>query len=290
VRRRRLHNTVDTGWVVAVRLLHGHERGNEHAKVALDAPSVLTVSERYSVDELHAVARRSGREGFPGVPLDTQPSLSPRERASVDEALIRSLVARGVISAATRTPIAPHVTLFAVVLDPEVTCSVQRYRPGELSSRNVFLLEGLLVDETSPSTDVVELAARDAQQFDHWVADATGWAPAPTMLTEVRQITRRAHKIRSLFGALAADVPTTLEDQRVVDAGRVVTYRRSGSAVDGVDLAWITTEDTVWVFPHASDLLTGFGRGDADVTLQATTEAELTRALRRSIRPVALRS
>ena len=133
------------------------------------------------------------------------------------------------------------MSLFAVVLDPEVTCSVQRYRPGELSSRNGFLLEGLLVDETSPAPNVVELAASDAREFDRWLTDATGWSPAAALRTEVRQITRAAQKIRSLFGALAADVPTTLEDQRVVDAGRAVTYRRRGSAVDGVDLAWITT-------------------------------------------------
>ncbi len=208
----------------------------------------------------------------------------------MNDAVLRSLVARGVISPTTRAPVAPHVSLFAVVLDPEVTCSVQRYRPGDLSSRNGFVLQGLLVDETSPAPNVVELVATDARDFDRWLADATGWSPAAALRTEVRQITRTAQKIRSLFGALAADVPTTLEDQRVVDAGRAVTYRRSGSAVDGVDLAWITTLDTIWVFPHASDLLDGFGRNDGDVTLQATTESELTRAVRRSIRPVAVRA
>ena len=193
------------------------------------------------------------------------------------------------ISATTRTPVAPHVSLFAVVLDPEITCSVQRYRPGELSSRNGFILEGLLIDETSPAPNVVELAASDARDFDRWLADATGWAPAATLRSEVRRITRTAQKIRSLFGALAAGVPTTLEDQRVVDAGRAVTYRRSGSVVDGVDLGWVTTLDEIWVFPHASDILDGFERNAADVTLQATTESELTRAVRRSIRPVAVR-
>jgi hypothetical protein len=274
--------------VVTVRLLHGHERTDEHARAG-DGVAPIAVCERYSVDELHAVARASGRDGFPGVPHDTAAVLSTREHALVHGAVVRSLVARGVLSPATQSPVAPHVSLFAVVLDPEVTCSVQRYRPGELSSRNVFVLEGLLVDQTSPSPDVVELVARDARQFDRWLADATGWAPAAALRTDVRQITRTAHKIRTLFGALAADVPTTLEDQRVVDAGRVVTYRRSRGAVDGVDLAWITTVDTVWVFPNASDLLTGFGRSDADVTLQATTEAELTRAVRRSVRPVAVR-
>jgi hypothetical protein len=275
--------------VVTVRLLHGHERSDDDTTAEHDAPSVLTVAERYSVDELHAVARVSGRDGFPGVPHDPDRPSSTRERAAVNDAVMRSLVARGVVDATSRAPVAPHVTLFAVVLDPEVTCSVQRYRRGELSSRNVFLLEGLLVDETSPGPDVVELAARDAREFDRWLADATGWSPAATMRTKGRQITREAHRIRTLFSALAADVPTTLEDQRVVDAGRAVTYRRSAAAVDGVDLAWITTVDTVWVFPNASDLLTGFGRADAHVTLQATTEAELTRAVRRSIRPIALR-
>ena len=274
---------------MTVRLLHGHERSDERTRVDDDAPSVLAVSERYSVDELHAVAKLSGREGFPGVPDDTDRTFSPRERAVVTEAVLRSLVARGVISASTRNPIVPHVSIFAVVLDPEVTCSIQRYRPGELSSRNGFVLQGLLVDETSPVPNVVELAARDAREFDTWLTDATGWSPAAALRTEVRQITRRAQKIRSLFGALAADVPTTLEDQRVVDAGRAVTYRRSGSEVDGVDLAWITTHDAVWVFPNGSDLLGGFGRSDADVTLQATTESELTRVVRRSIRPVAVR-
>jgi len=271
---------------VAVRLLHGHERSDERARAGHDAPSVLSVSERYSVDELHAVARLSGRDGFPGVPIDDEEPRSSRERAVVNQVVLRSLVARGVVSAATHTPIAPHVTLFAVALDPDVTCSVQRYRPGELSSRNGFLLEGLLVDETSPAANVVELAASDAREFDHWLTDATGWSPAAALRTEHRQITRRAQKIRSLFGALAADVPTTLEDQRVVDAGRAVTYRRRGTEVDSVDLAWITTLDTVWVFPNGSDLLGGFGRNDAAVTLQATTESELTRAVRRAIRPV----
>jgi len=272
--------------VVTVRLLHGHERSDDRARD--DGPAVLTVAERYSVDELHAVARLSGRDGFPGVPVDEDRPRSSRERAVVADVVHRSLVARGVISVATHTPIAPHVSLFAVALDPEVTCSIQRYRPGELSSRNGFLLEGLLVDETSPSPNVVELAARDAREFDRWLTDATGWSPAAALRTEVRQITRAAQKVRSLFAALAADVPTTLEDQRVVDAGRAVTYRRRQNVVDGVDLAWITTLDTVWVFPNASDLLGGFGRGDGEVTLQATTESELTRAVRRSIRPVAV--
>jgi hypothetical protein len=255
------------------------------------APAVLAVSERYSVDELHAVGALQGRDGFPGVPVvDDRPPLSPRERAAVNDAVLRSLVARGVIDATTRTALAPHVSLFAVVLDPEVTCSVQRYRPGELSSRNGFLLEGLLVDELSPAPNVVELRASDANEFGLWLADATAWAPAAALRTEVRQITRTAQKLRSLFGALAADVPTTLEDQRVVDGGHVVTYRRHGAVVDGVDLAWITTLDSVWVFPNASDLLGGFGRSTAAVTLQATTESELTRAVRRSIRPVAVRA
>jgi hypothetical protein len=274
--------------VVTVRLLHGHERSDDRTRADDDARSVLAVSERYSVDELHAVAKHSGREVFPGVPEESDRQLSTRERAVVTDAVLRSLVARGVISATTHAPIAPHVSLFAVVLDPEVTCSIQRYRPGELSSRNGFVLQGLLVDETSPEPDVVQLAASDAHAFDTWLTEATGWSPAAALRTEVRQITRTAQKIRSLFGALAADVPTTLEDQRVVDAGRAVTYRRSGSAVDGVDLAWITTLDTVWVFPNASDLLGGFGRGGTDVTLQATTESELTRAVRRSIRPIAV--
>jgi hypothetical protein len=275
--------------VVTVRVLHGHERSDARGRVDDDARSALTMADRYSVDELHAVARMSGRDSFPGVPVDDDPPRSSRERAVVTEVVLRSLVARGVISATTHTPIAPHVSLFAVALDPEVTCSVQRYRPGELSSRNGFLLEGLLVDETSPLPNVVELAASDARDFDRWLTNATGWSPAASLRAEVRQITRAAQKIRSLFGALAADVPTTLEDQRVVDAGRVVTYRRRGNDVDGVDLAWITTHDAVWVFPNASDLLGGFGRSDADVTLQATTESELTRAVRRSIRPVAVR-
>ena len=211
---------------MTVRLLHGHERSDDRAR-ADDAPSALAVAERYSVDELHAVAGLSGRAAFPGVPVDVE-RLSPRERAVVNDAVLRSLAARGVISATTRAPVAPHVSLFAVVLDPEVTCSVQRYRPGDLSSRNGFVLQGLLVDETSPAPNVVELVATDARDFDRWLADATGWSPAAALRTEVRQITRTAQKIRSLFGALAADVPTTLEDQRVVDAGRSVTYRRSG--------------------------------------------------------------
>ena len=46
----------------------------------------------------------------------------------------------------------------------------------------------------------------------------------------------------------------------------------------------------MWVFPNASDLLNGFGPHDADVTLQATTESELTRAVRRlDSRPVVVR-
>jgi len=250
--------------------------------------ALVAVSERYSVDELHAVAARQGRTVFPGVPPDTDPPLSARERAAVTDAVVRSLVARGVLDPVTRAPLPPHVSLFAVALDPEVTCSVQWYRPGDLSSRNGFVLEGLLVDETSPAAGVVELSAGDARAFGAWLAEATGWAPAASMRAELRQITRTAQKLRSLFAALAADVPTTLEDQRVVDAGRVVTYRRRGHQVDGVDLAWVTTLDTIWVFPNASDVVAGLGRANVDVTLQATTEAELTRAVLRSVRPVAV--
>ena len=211
---------------MTVRLLHGHERSDDRAR-ADDVPSVLAVSERYSVDELHAVASCSGRTGFPGVPVDDRPAAVATRARGRRPTPCSGRSSRAVsISATTHTPIAPHVSLFAVVLDPEVTCSVQRYRPGELSSRNGFVLEGLLVDETSPAPNVVELAASDARDFDRWLTDATGWSPAAALRTEVRQITRTAQKIRSLFGALAADVPTTLEDQRVVDAGRAVTYRR----------------------------------------------------------------
>ena len=84
---------------MTVRLLHGHERSDDRARADDEPVRALTVSERYSVDELHAVARLSGRDGFPGVPVDDDQPLSPRERAVVTDVVLRSLVARGVISA-----------------------------------------------------------------------------------------------------------------------------------------------------------------------------------------------
>jgi hypothetical protein len=77
--------------VVTVRLLHGHERTDERTRGMPHAPAVLAVSERYSVDELHAVARLSGRDGFPGVPIEEDEPRSPRERAVVNQVVLRSL-------------------------------------------------------------------------------------------------------------------------------------------------------------------------------------------------------
>ncbi len=267
-----------------MRLLHGHERTDDASSV--DDAMLLATCERYSVDELHAVAGLRGRGAFPGVPWDDSRPRTDHERTIVNDALVRSLIARGVVDAETRAPRPPHVTLFTVALDAETTCSVQRYRPYEILSRNAFLLEGLLVDEHAPHPNVVELAASDARSFAGWLARATAWSPTAALRTEIRQISRTVQKIRNSFGAVAANVPTTLEDQRVLDAGRVVTHRRSGDAVGGTDIGWITTVETVWVFPNASDLLAGYGNATEDVTLQATTEAELTRAVVRSTRAV----
>jgi hypothetical protein len=274
--------------VVTVRLLHGHERSGRAARAEDDA-AVLAVGERYSVDELQAIAMLRGRNEFPGVPAELRLT-AEHDRAVVNDVVLRSLVARGVVDARTRNPLAPHLTLFTVALDAPVTCSVQRHRPYEVGARNAFVLEGLLVDQHSPHPHVVELAACDARAFGAWLGQATGWSAAARMHTELRQIARSVQKLRNLFGALAAEVPTTLEDQQVIDAGRVVTYRRSGAGVAGVDLGWVTTVETVWAFPNASEVLGGFAPANTDVTLQATTEAELTRAVLRSIRPVAVPS
>ena len=48
-RRRRLQRSREPRLVVAVRLLHGHERPTDSAH-GDDGPSVLSVSERYSVE------------------------------------------------------------------------------------------------------------------------------------------------------------------------------------------------------------------------------------------------
>lgn len=273
-----------------MRVLQGHERTAERRRPDAGVDPAATASHRYSVDELHAVARRVGRDTFPGVPPRDESQLSRRERTLLNDAIVRSLVARGVLGADGRSHLVPHSALFAATFSPEITCSVQRYIQGELQSRNAFLLAGLLVEQVSPSQDVIELRASDAAEFGGWLAQATNWSPMAAVRTELRQITRTRHHIRRTFDALAAAVPTTLEDQRVLDAGRVVTYRRSGESVEGVDLGWVTTVDAVWAFPKASDLLTGFDPGTAPVTLQVTTESELTRAVLRSIRPVAARS
>lgn len=271
-----------------MRLLQGHERSDRGAR-EMDETATLTVSERYSVDELHTIAMLHGRTEFPGVPRELEVT-SNRDRSTVNDAVLRSLVARGVVDARTRRPLAPHLTLFTVAMQAPVTCSVQRHRPSEIAARNAFVLEGLLVDQHSPDPHVVELAAADAREFGGWLALATGWSPTARMRTELRQITRSVQKLRGLFGALAAEVPATLEDQPVVDAGRVVTYRRAGDSVTGVNLGWVATVESIWAFPNASDVLGGYTPVTNEVTLQATTEHELTRAVLRSVRPVALRT
>ncbi len=271
--------------MVAVRLLHGHDRYDEGLRPDDPADSAISTSERYSVDELTAIAALRGANGFPGVPPSADPALSPHEAAVVAAAVTRSLVARGVLGTESRAPLPPHSALFAVVFGPEVTCSVQRYTAGDLVSSNAFVLEGLLVVESSPTRDVIVLTGRDADAFGVWLAETTGWSPAAAMRTGLHQISRSPQQIRSLYGALAAGVPTTLEDVRVVDAGRAVASRRGGQ---GVDLGWITTADAAWVFPNASDVLGGVTRPHPEVTLQTTTDAEMTRAVLRSIRPVAV--
>lgn len=270
--------------MVAVRLLQGHRDDEGHRPDDAGVAGIST-SERYSVDELTAIAGLRGVGGFPGVPPSTGATQSPHEAAAVTAAVTRSLVARGVLDAESRTPLAPHSALFAVVFGPEVTCSVQRYTSGELLSSNAFVLEGLLVEESSPSRDVIVLTGRDADAFGVWLAETTDWSPAAAMRTRFHQISRSPQQIRSLYGALAAGVPTTLEDRRVLDAGRAVASRRGGQ---GVDLGWITTIDAAWVFPNASEVLGGVARAHSEVTLQTSTDAEMTRAVLRSIRPVAV--
>ena len=215
--------------------------------------------------------------GFPGVPIDDRPPLSTARARGRHRR--RAPVTRRTRGDRRDDPHADRAARLAVrgrprsrgdLLDPAVPTRravvAERLRPRGAARRR----------DVARSRTWCSSPRATRATSTRGSTDATGWSPAAALRTEVRQITRTAQKIRSLFGALAADVPTTLEDQRVVDAGRAVTYRRSGSAVDGVDLAWITTLDTVWVFPNASDLLGGFGRSSADVTLQATTESELT--------------
>lgn len=247
------------------------------------------VAHRYSVDEMHAIARLHGRASFPGVPDDTEPLRSPREHTIVTDVIMRSLVARGVVHRDHRITIAPFDLPIDVVLSPELTCSVQRYRPGTVSAHNGFIRYGLLVEQSSPSEGVIELATSDVRAFGAWLASATGWSPQPAMRAELRRIPRTVRALRGVFNHLAADEPARLDDDPVIDAGHVVISRHRGTTVDGVDLAWITTRSTRWVFTRATDVLFGFGRsGQAEVTMQAATDAELTRAILRAVRPIAL--
>lgn len=247
------------------------------------------VVHRYSVDEMHAIARLHGRSSFPGVPDDTEPLRSPREHALVTDVIMRSLVARGVLHRDHRITVAPYDLPIDVVLGPELTCSVQRHGPGRVSAFNGFIRYGLLVEQSSPAEGVIELATTDVRDFATWLGGATGWSPQPAMRAELRRVPRTVRALRGVFNHLAADDAARLDDQPVIDAGHVVISRHRGTTVDGVDLGWITTRSTRWVFTRATDVLFGFGRSaQAEVTMQAVTDAELTRAVLRAVRPIAL--
>jgi hypothetical protein len=264
--------------------------GNEQVDEIADTPvDTIAITHRFSVDEMHAIARLHGRPGFPGVPDESEPLRSPREHTIVTDVIMRSLVARGVIHPDHRIVIAPFDLPIDVVLTPELTCSVQRYRRGDVGAHNSFIRYGLLVEQSSPAEGVIQLATSDVREFGTWLATATGWSPVPAMRAELRQVPRTVRVLRGVFNQLAADESATLDDQPVRDAGHVVISRHRGTLVDGVDLAWISTADTRWVFTHATDVLFGFGRsGHAEVPMQAATDAELTRAILRAVRPIAL--
>lgn len=264
-------------------------RGSRGIDVVDPIAHDTAVAHRYSVDEMHAIARLHGRASFPGVPDDTEPLRSPREHTIVTDVIMRSLMARGIVHRDHRITIAPFDLPIDVVLAPELTCSVQRYRPGSVSAHNGFIRYGLLVEQSSPSEGVIELATTDVRSFGAWLAAATGWSPQPAMRAELRRIPRTVRALRGVFNHLAADESARLDDQPVIDAGHVVISRHRGTTVDGVDLAWITTRSTRWVFTRATDVLFGFGRsGQAEVVMQAATDAELTRAILRAVRPIAL--
>jgi hypothetical protein len=274
------------GCEVAVQVVAGGSR-----RIDLVDPSGngAVVTHRYSVDELHAIARTHGRATFPGVPDDTEPLRSPREHMIVTDVIMRSLVARGVVHADHRITLAPFDLPIDVVLSPELTCSVQRYRRGSVSGHNGFIRFGLLVEQSSPADGVIELATSDVRAFGTWLAAATGWSPQPAMRDELRRIPRTVRVLRSVFNHLVTNEAAQFDDQPVLDAGHVVMSRHRGTTIDGVDLAWISTAGTRWVFTHATDVLFGFGRsGQAEVIMQAATDAELTRAILRAVRPIAL--
>jgi hypothetical protein len=263
--------------------------GSRRIDGAVPSVDEAAIVHRYSVDELHAIARLHGRTGFPGVPDETEPLRSPREHTIVTDVIMRSLVARGVIHADHRITIAPFDLPIDVVLSPELTCSVQRYRHGAVAAHNAFIRYGLLVEQASPSDGVVELVTSDVRAFGNWLAAATGWSPQPEMRTELRRMPRTVRTLRGVFNQLAADDTARFDDEHVLDAGHVVISRQRGTTIDGVDLGWISTERTRWVFTRATDVLFGFGRGSqAEVTMQAATAAELTRAVLRAVRPIAL--
>jgi len=268
--------------VVAVQVVPGSERDGE----PLDP---IAVVHRYSVDEMHAIARLHGRPSFPGVPDENEPLRSPREHTIVTDVIMRSLVARGVIHTDHRIPIAPYDLPIDVVLTPELTCSVQHYRRGDVRAHNGFIRYGLLVEQASPVDGVIELTTRDVREFGTWLATATEWAPEAGMRAELRQVPRTVRVARGIFNGLAGGGPATFDEQPVRDAGHVLISRHRGTKIDGLDLAWITAGDTRWVFTHATDVLFGFGRsGNAEVKMQAATDSELTRAILRLVQPIAL--
>ncbi|MGZ4676213.1 MAG: hypothetical protein ACXVJ7_02665 [Acidimicrobiia bacterium] len=271
---------------MAVQAVQGRERVDATAVPPADP---TTARHRYSVDELHALAHLHGRAAFPGVPDDSERLRTPREHTIVTDVVMRSLAARGVIHVDHRIPIAPYDLPIDVILTPELTCSVQRYRRNEVTAYNCFIRYGLLVEQSSPAEGVIELATRDVRDFGNWLAAATGWRAEPARRAELRQVPRTVRVLRGVFNHLATGEPASLNDHPVLDAGHVVISRHRGPVVDGVDLAWITTTDTRWVFTHATDVLFGFGRsGDAEVMMQAATDSELTRAILKAVRPIAL--
>ena len=264
--------------------------GNNHFDSGIHpSTDAIAVRHRYSVDEMHAIARIHGQVGFPGVPRDTEPGCSAHERTIVTDAVMRCLAARGVVHPDHPILVAPYDLPVDIILSPELSCSVQRFRKGRVSAHNGFIRYGFLVEQSSPSEGVIELATSDVREFGDWLAATTGWSPHAVMRIELRQVPSTARAVRDIFRKLASVEPATLDNLPVVDAGHVVISRHRGSTVDGVDLAWITTRETRWVFTRATDVLFGFDCATrAEVKMQAATDSELTRAVLRAVRPIAL--
>lgn len=117
----------------------------------------------YSVDELQAVATIVGIEDPPALSGLVGPD-APVQSEELSAAVLRSLIARGALTAADDTLefTEPHGTLLTAVFAPEALVHAERWDAGGMELRSASLLDGSAVWQALLPAGIVRVSVSEA--------------------------------------------------------------------------------------------------------------------------------